>query len=172
MKNIETLKEQIEKVKNEAEAIIEDFEKTDNGSDKGQFLELTNSVPENLKTDCKDLDKRLQQIKTNQELSLKLAEKGKTVIDFVEKANAVLESDRLPANPSELQKQLDMYEMLEVELEDLEVVVKMISDWSVEIQKGPNPSKNVDDMESLLSDQMNKTKRSIDNKADIFRKAY
>lgn len=169
MKSIEILKEQIENVKAEAEAIIEDFEKTDNGTDKGQFLELVNSVPENLKTDCKDLDKRLQQIKTNQELSIKLAEKGKTVIDFVEKANAVLDSDRLPVNPNELEEQLDMYDRLDAELEDLEVVVKMISDWSVEIQKGPNPSKNVDDMESLLSDQMSKTKRSIENKAHIFK---
>ncbi|CAG5085315.1 Oidioi.mRNA.OKI2018_I69.PAR.g10860.t3.cds [Oikopleura dioica] len=169
MSSIEILKEQIENVKAEAEAIIEDFEKTDNGTDKGQFLELVNSVPENLKADCKDLDKRLQQIKTNQELSIKLAEKGKTVIDFVEKANAVLDSDRLPVNPNELEEQLDMYDRLDAELEDLEVVVKMISDWSVEIQKGPNPSKNVDDMESLLSDQMSKTKRSIENKAHIFK---
>jgi len=169
MNSIETLKEQIENVKKEAEAIIEDFEKTENGTDKCHFLELTDSVPENLKADCKDLDKRLQQIRTNQELSLKLAEKGTTVVHFVDKANAVLDSDRLPADPAQLQKQLDLYEQLELELEDLEVVVKMISDWSVEIQKGPNPSRNVDDMESLLTDQMNKIKRSIDTKADIFR---
>ena len=116
----------------------------------------------------KELEKRLQSIVSNQELAAKLAEKSDSLRNFITSANAEIESERLPATPDELKSLLDKFEGLENEVTSLQVTSKMVSDWCTEISRGPNPSRSVDQAESLIQEQIHETQRGIHSKKSIY----
>ena len=57
----------------------------------------------------------MQSIRANQELALKLTEKSTAIMDFVAKANALIDSDIMPANPGQLENIIKKFEILEIE---------------------------------------------------------
>ena len=118
------------------------------------------------------MEKRLQSIRTNQELAQKLTEKSDTILDFTQKAGVLIDSDRMPANPDELADLVKKFEHLEIEHDDLQVCAKMVTDWSSEISRGPNPSRSVDQAESVISEQLAITSRGVKSKRSIYESLY
>lgn len=114
----------------------------------------------------------MQSIRANQELALKLTEKSTTIMDFISKATVLIDSDRMPANPDELETVVKKFDILQIEQGDLQVCSKMVTDWSTEISRGPNPSRSVDQAESLISEQLAITSRGIKSKRQIYQSLY
>jgi hypothetical protein len=102
-----------------------------------------------VRSNCKDLDKRLHTIRANQELSAKLADKTVKIMEFISRANEQVDSEFLPQNPQDLEKVCKKFGDLLEESNTLQVSSKMVTDWSAEISKGTNPSRSVDEAESM-----------------------
>ena len=82
---------------------------------------------------------------------------------YTTKTNSILDTDQIPQDPTQLQASMEQHKQLLSELDDLEVQTKMMSDWSVEIGKGPNPSCSVDEAVEL-EEKLIILRKQLDNK--------
>ena len=54
----------------------------------------------------------------------------------------------------------------------MQVCSKMVTDWSTEISRGPNPSRSVDEAESLISEQLAIVSRGIKSNNMIYKSLF
>lgn len=97
------------------------------------------------------------------ELTVKLRDKLSTVQQFIAKCTALLQSEQIISDPGQLEQAYEDVNHLLLEFDDLEVHTKMISDWSAELSKSPNPSSSVDEA-NALEEQLITTQKQLESK--------